>query len=288
LSTSPGPQSAQLETRPSASAALEAPVQDVAADPADVAALCHLPSYLRFFGVAVVGVVLDLWSKHWAFSTLGQVHAPREIIPRVLEFQTMLNPGALFGIGGGQTVLFLIASVCALLLVFWMFSQTSRSRWALQIALGGILAGALGNMYDRVSVRLVDQRVPRGIHAVYTVRTGEDQHGIILKEYPPVDGGAQYRLRSSDNPGGAATVYRYPRGRSLRLEEFPEEVGFVRDFIKIPTRWWGGREIWPWVFNVADMLLVGGVGILAIHLWRDRKRQGRQDRIAVDSPTPTA
>ena len=48
----------------------------------------------------------------------------------------------------------------------------------------------------------------------------------------------------------------------------------MRDFIKIPTRWLGGHDLWPWIFNVADMLLVGGVAILAVRLLRDRKAHG--------------
>ena len=247
------------------------------------AALRHWPSYLRFVAVAACGLALDLWSKHWAFQTLGQGHEPRVIIPRALEFRTMLNSGALFGIGGGQTVLFLIASACALLLVFWMFSQTSRRRWALQIALGAILAGALGNMYDRVVVRLIDHAFPRGSYALYTVRVGEDEQGLILREYPPHEGGAEYRMRAAPNPEDGVIVREYPRGVAFRYEDVPQEAGFVRDFIKIPTRWFGGREVWPWVFNVADMLLVGGVAILAVHLWRDRKRRPKREGIAVDS-----
>jgi len=253
----------------------------------ETTALRHFPSYLRFVGVAALGLALDLLSKHWAFHSLGQGHDPQVIIPHVLEFQTMLNSGALFGIGGGQTLVFLIASACALLLVFWMFSQTAPRRWALQIALGGILAGALGNMYDRVVVRLVDYPFPGANGALYTVRTGEDEHGVILEEYPPHAGGTQYRMRVDGNPEGGVIVRQYPRGVLLQLKTVPQEAGFVRDFIKIPTRWFGGREIWPWVFNVADMLLVGGVGILAIHLWRDRRRP-KERRIAVDSPGPAA
>ncbi len=247
-----------------------------------------MPSYLRFVSVAVCGLALDLWSKHWAFHSLGQGHEPRVIIPHVLEFRTMLNSGALFGIGGGQTVLFLVASACALLLVFWMFSQTSRRRWALQIALGAILAGALGNMYDRVMVRLVDHAFPHGGYALYTVRVGEDEHGVVLKEYPPHVDGVEYRLRAAPNREAGVIMRQYPLGAAFRLEAVPQEAGFVRDFIKIPTRWLGGREVWPWVFNVADMLLVGGVAILAIHLWRDRKHRPQRDRIAVDSRGPAA
>ena len=237
-------------------------VPNAADNPAKAHVLRHFPSYLRFFVVAAVGLVLDLWSKHWAFHTFGQGHQPRVIIPRVLEFQTMLNPGALFGIGGGQTLIFLIASTCALLLVFWMFAQTSPRRWALQIALGGILAGALGNMYDRVYVKLLQNPWPRGGHAVYMVITGQNARGVIVQAYPPSEEGRTFVVPA---------------------DEVPDEVGFVRDFIKIPTRWFGGREIWPWVFNVADMLLVGGVAILAIHLWRDRKHPRLDERNTVDS-----
>ncbi|RMF72874.1 MAG: hypothetical protein D6744_16315, partial [Planctomycetota bacterium] len=63
------------------------------------AALSHEPaawrdafSCMRFLGVAVAGLALDLWSKHWAFHTMGQ-HGRRVLIPYVLEWQTMLNPG---------------------------------------------------------------------------------------------------------------------------------------------------------------------------------------------------
>ena len=244
-------------------AAAASPVARNGAEPrAGAHALTHLPSYLRFLSVAVLGLALDLWSKHWAFHTLGQRHESRVIIPHVLEFQTMLNSGALFGIGGGQTLLFLLASVCALLLVFWMFAQSSPRRWALQLALGGILAGALGNMYDRVLVRLLEKPWPLGGRAVYMVRVGHNAQGVSIQAYPPTE---------------ASRTFTVPPG------EMPREIGFVRDFIKIPTRWFGGREVWPWVFNFADVLLVGGVAVLALHLWRDRKHGRRRERNAVDS-----
>ena len=208
--------------------------------------------YLRFLTVAIGGLAIDLWSKEWAFHTLKQASKPMVILPNLLEFQTMLNKGALFGIGAGQTPLFLGASVIALFLVFWMLRQTPRNRWALQIALGGILAGALGNMYDRVFVRLDENPRPvPGRGWVFMQYIQETERGHYYEEYPIATGG----IKETTN-------------------DTPKLVGCVRDFIKIPTKWqWFGRQgdLWPWVFNVADMLLVGGVGILAIHLWRDRK-----------------
>jgi lipoprotein signal peptidase len=214
-------------------------------------------SWLRFASLGIGGVALDLWSKSWAFDTLRQ-NGRRVLIEHVLEFQTMLNPGALFGVGHGKTALFLVASVFALVLVGWMFVHASAKRWLLHIALGGILAGALGNMYDRVFVRLVpDNRIG---NRVYLVEVGRSPQGIELQEYPPKQGAPKHIVQNIGEP-----------------------IGYVRDFIKIPTRIFGKVDLWPWVFNVADMLLVGGVGILAIFLWRDRKEPERADQ---NEPTP--
>jgi len=213
-----------------------------AAAEAPYAALRSPASYVRFLLIAVAGLAVDLWSKHWAFETLQQ-GGRWVIIPRVLEFQTMLNQGALFGFGQGRTTLFLIASVFALALVVWMFAQSSPKRWLLQFALGAIFAGALGNMYDRMFVRLSDTH-QNGVFFEVVEQEGDLWR---LEEYPPHEGGLR----------------RY-------VTQKPNEVGFVRDFLKIPTRWFTGHELWPWVFNVADALLVIGVSILALHLWFDR------------------
>jgi signal peptidase II len=222
--------------------------------------------------VAIAGLALDLWSKDWAFHTLRQ-GGRHDLIKYVLELQTMLNDGALFGIGSGHTGLFLLASLAALALVLWMFAQSSPRRRALQLALGAILAGALGNMYDRVFVKLVPhpEPVPTATYPVYMQVIGVEDGYIKLAEYPLHESGLTETVPSA-----------------------PPEVGFVRDFIKIPTtvpRWsWiparlQGREAWPWVFNVADVLLVCGVVILAIHLWRDRKPREAQ-ACATGSPGP--
>jgi lipoprotein signal peptidase len=200
-----------------------------------------------FLSVAVGGLTLDLWSKHWAFHTLRQ-GGHQVVIPGVLEWQTMFNKGALFGIGQGKTWLFLSASALALVLVSWMFARSDARRWLLHIALAGILAGALGNMYDRINVtlRIIDLGDGR---VLYFQQVGETAETLTLREYPP-------------EAADAVEI-------TVPADEMRPAIGAVRDFIKIPTKLWGEQDLWPWVFNVADMLLVGGVGILAVFLWRD-------------------
>lgn len=226
-------------------------------------ALSDAASHLRLWAVVVLGLAADLWSKEWAFDTLRQ-GGHCTLIPGLLELHTTLNPGALFGIGAGKTEVFLVASVLALVLVVWMFAQSPPRRWLTHLALGGILAGALGNMYDRAFVNLVGYayQTPAGPVARYYVEEQSPEgDGVVLREFPPSDDQAPRTL---------------PQAVAERLSP---PVGYVRDFIKIPTRWFGGRDIWPWVFNVADMLLVGGVAILASRLLWERKSHPNAEKV---------
>ncbi len=223
-------------------------------------------AHLRLWLVAALGLALDLGSKDWAFHTLRQ-GGNRVLLPSILEFHTTLNPGALFGIGAGHTEVFLLASMLALILVLWMFAQSPPRRWLTQFALGAILAGALGNMYDRVFVQLVPQGLASAggtLARYYAQQDSADGQWIELREYPP---------------SAAAPPRKLPKSVQ---EQLARPVGYVRDFIKIPTRWIGGRELWPWVFNVADMLLVCGVAILSLHLLRER-RTGPSRHAALDT-----
>ncbi|MGA3065975.1 MAG: signal peptidase II [Tepidisphaeraceae bacterium] len=111
---------------------------------------------------AGAGVTLDLWTKWVAFQKLaiqvvtlpnGQVRAFSEsayqVIPGWLEFEVTANRGAVFGLGQGLRVLFILASLGAVLFLIYLFTL-SEKKWGYQIILGMLLAGVLGNLYDRV------------------------------------------------------------------------------------------------------------------------------------------
>jgi lipoprotein signal peptidase len=62
-----------------------------------------------------------------------------------------LNHGALFGLGDGYNGLFSLVSVlAAVAIVYWTTRRATARDWGLCASLGLILAGTLGNLYDRV------------------------------------------------------------------------------------------------------------------------------------------
>jgi signal peptidase II len=109
---------------------------------------------LRFFLVAGIGVALDLWTKALAFSSPTLWREPYKFIPGWLEFEVVQNQGAVFGLGQGRRILFVTVSVGAILFLLYLFA-TSGKKPVFQILLGMLLAGVLGNLYDRVTLGYV-------------------------------------------------------------------------------------------------------------------------------------
>lgn len=83
--------------------------------------------------------------------TLLPPHEPVVVIPDLLHLTLVLNPGAVFGIGSGQRWLFIGFTLLAVVFALWVFIKWTepRDRWA-HAALGLLLAGGVGNLYDRL------------------------------------------------------------------------------------------------------------------------------------------
>jgi signal peptidase II len=176
--------------------------------------------------VMLLGFAADLSTKSWAFKNVtGQpvvlereqllsnphwtpipMHDGQVAIPgKMLNFRLVLNDGAVFGIGSQQRVFFIIFTFVALCIAGWIFSKhTAKNNTIAHIAIGLVLGGGLGNLYDRIF------------------------------------------------------------------------IGRVRDFMylfpdrHLPFDWsWPGNnpELFPWIFNTGDVLLLTGMGMLMIFFW---------------------
>lgn len=120
---------------------------------------------------AILGLAADLGSKYVAFDHIAGTpvrlereavleignanymippHDPVTVVPHVLEFKLLANHGAVFGIGQGKRWFFILFTLLALGISIGMFAgwTTSRDHLA-HIAIGLVLAGGVGNLYDR-------------------------------------------------------------------------------------------------------------------------------------------
>ena len=168
----------------------------------------------RFVLVCVLGLAADLYSKSFAFSHMAMSSSPPvdprprvvAFVPGWVHFEITTNKGAVFGLGQGQRALFLAVSAVAIAFLSYLFATSGRQRFY-QVVLGMLLAGVLGNMYDRV----LHGEVRDMIHAL---------------------------------PG-----WKWPGDWQVPMMHYPGP----------------GREVFPFIFNVADVLLCVGVGLMVIY-----------------------
>lgn len=115
--------------------------------------------YVWFGLLSIIGLTIDLGSKAWVFGDLGYPGRSSDWVQGffggwgTVRFLTSINEGALWGMGQGYTWLFALLSIVAIAGVsVWLFVyRAARSLW-LTIALGLIMAGTLGNLYDRLGL----------------------------------------------------------------------------------------------------------------------------------------
>jgi signal peptidase II len=98
--------------------------------------------------VLVVGYALDQFTKYLV-ETRMDLYESIDVIPGVLRWYSIRNSGAAFSLGEGYTVVFTIFMALVAVVVAAVLLPRVRGRaWGL--ALGGLLAGTLGNLTDRL------------------------------------------------------------------------------------------------------------------------------------------
>lgn len=118
-----------------------------------------VPRYLVFAILASGGLIWDLWSKWSVFKWLncpGQHPVWKGSVlgvPVDFELATTFNLGALWGMGQGQTWLFASLSIVAVgVIAYFLYSGQAVESWWLTVASSLLLAGTLGNLYDRLGL----------------------------------------------------------------------------------------------------------------------------------------
>ncbi|MEO9248868.1 signal peptidase II [Citricoccus nitrophenolicus] len=97
--------------------------------------------------VFLVGYVVDQLTKRWVETTMteGQI---TDVLPPLLRWHFIRNPGAAFSIGEDHTWVFTIIQCSVAVFVVVLLFRVRSTVWA--VALGGLLGGVLGNVTDRL------------------------------------------------------------------------------------------------------------------------------------------
>ncbi|HBN75044.1 MAG TPA: signal peptidase II [Planctomycetaceae bacterium] len=113
--------------------------------------------YVVFLSLFVLGTFWDLYTKATVFESLGYPGGislwTQSFLNSWVQFRfyTSFNEGALWGMGQGYSAMFAILSIGAGIgILCWLFwFRAAKSLW-LTITLGLVMAGTMGNLYDRL------------------------------------------------------------------------------------------------------------------------------------------
>lgn len=133
--------------------------------------------------VAAVGLALDLGTKAWAVAALGDGKT-MTLRPDTLSLQIAYNPGGAFSMFASVEALprrffFVAVSIFAIYFILRLYRRLEAGQRALRWGLPLVLAGALGNLTDRIlRGEVVDFIVYRGVWL-------ESLNGFIHSIYSP-------------------------------------------------------------------------------------------------------
>jgi signal peptidase II len=109
---------------------------------------------ILFLAVAGAVILLDQLTKAWIIATM-RLHEAFPVIDGFFSIVHVRNPGAAFGFLAGaspvfRSVFFLVVTLAAILLILHYLWASRREDLPAVLSLALVLAGAIGNLIDRV------------------------------------------------------------------------------------------------------------------------------------------
>jgi len=134
---------------------------------------------LRYFGLALTTVALDQLTKPWIQRTLA-VADTKPLMGGLVYLTHAQNPGGAFGLLANQNWLFFAVMALLVVLVFKLVYPMTKRSPLLCYGLSFGLAGAVGNLIDRLRVGRVIDFIDVGFWPVFNVADGAIVIGVAL------------------------------------------------------------------------------------------------------------
>lgn len=143
-----------------------------------------IKNYLMLFVFAGAIIALDQWTKwlvrqHIEFGTQWLPESLSWLMPyaRLVNWH---NSGAAFGMFQNGNLIFTIFAFVVIGAILYYFPLVEAADWTLKIALGLQLAGASGNLIDRLSRGKVTDFISIGVFPVFNVADASISIGVVV------------------------------------------------------------------------------------------------------------
>lgn len=135
--------------------------------------------------VAAVALALDQWTKYLVASRLElyESWAPFRALASVFTIHYVTNTGAAFGLFQNGSLFFVIVAVVVSVVIVSYYRHLEEGQWLIRLSLGLQLAGALGNLIDRIRVGYVIDFLDFRIWPVFNLADASIVCGVILLAY---------------------------------------------------------------------------------------------------------
>jgi signal peptidase II len=138
--------------------------------------------YRSLFLTTLVIVGLDQITKELVrtFIPYGDYWSPWDWLAPYARLVHISNTGASFGLFQGQGFLFTILAIIVSIAIIVYYARVPVDDWTLRLAMGLQLAGALGNLIDRVVFGYVTDFISVGNFAVFNVADSSITVGVAV------------------------------------------------------------------------------------------------------------
>jgi signal peptidase II len=138
-----------------------------------------------YLGLAVLAgsiVALDQWSKALVRESLvvGAIWSPWDWMTPYARIVHWQNTGVAFGMFQGMGMIFAVLAAVVSAVIIYYYPRIDSRDWVLRVALSLQLAGALGNLIDRLTIGHVTDFISVGTFPVFNVADSSISVGVAI------------------------------------------------------------------------------------------------------------
>lgn len=142
----------------------------------------YLKAYAFLLPVSISLIVLDQWTKSLVRANLSfnEVWMPIEWLAPYVRIVNWQNTGAAFGIFQGMNGIFLVLAFFIIIVILFYFPLIPAGDYFFRLALSLQMAGATGNLMDRLYRGFVTDFVSIGKFPVFNVADSCITMGVVV------------------------------------------------------------------------------------------------------------